>query len=99
MKFPFRDKSTSPSAMALEEKTLIIVSLETTGLLMPSRAPIAMPVRAEWPRASEKKASLWSTTMVPIIPNNGVIRRIARKAFFIKSYCIQEKGRMVSKKE
>ena len=43
-----------------------------------------MPVRAEWPRASEKKAIWWLTAMVPRRPRRGVRSRIARKAFFMK---------------
>ena len=56
-----------------------------TGRVRPQRAPMAMPVKAEWPRASEKKAMRLSTTMVESRPKRGVTTRTARSAFFIKS--------------
>jgi hypothetical protein len=62
----------------------------------PNKVPIATPVSAECPKASEKKAILLFTIIVPRIPNKGVIIRIARRAFFIKLYCTQENGRTVS---
>ena len=50
----------------------------------PQRAPMAMPVKAEWPRASEKKdIRLW-TTMVDRMPNRGEMTSTASRAFFMK---------------
>jgi hypothetical protein len=71
-------------------KIVILVSI------IPNNVPIATPVRAECPRASEKNAILLLTIIVPRIPNNGVIISIASNAFFIKSYCIQGKGSITS---
>ena len=56
----------------------------------PNTTPTAIPVSAEWPNASEKKAIFRLTIIVPMIPNKGVITKTARKADFIKSYCNQE---------
>lgn len=43
-----------------------------------------MPVKAEWPRASEKKdIRLW-TTMVDRMPNRGEMTSTASRAFFMK---------------
>ncbi len=64
------------------------MTIEIFVSMTPSTTPIAIPVKAECPRASEKKAILLLTIIVPRIPNKGVISRIAKKAFFIKSYCI-----------
>ena len=45
---------------------------------------MAMPVKAEWPRASEKKdIRLW-TTMVDRMPNRGEMTSTASRAFFMK---------------
>jgi hypothetical protein len=63
---------------------------------IPNNVPIATPVMAECPKASEKNAILLFTIIVPRIPNKGVTIRIARRAFFIKLYCTQENGRTVS---
>ena len=65
-------------------------------LVIPKIVPIATPVIAECPRASEKKAMRLFTIIVPNIPNSGVIMRIASIAFFIKSYSIQENGSSIS---
>jgi hypothetical protein len=51
---------------------------------IPRITPIAIPVKTEWPNASEKNASLLFTIIVPNIPNNGVITKTANNAFFIK---------------
>ena len=56
-----------------------------TGWVRPHSAPMAMPVKAEWPKASEKKAMRLSTTMVDSRPNRGVTTNTASRAFFIKS--------------
>ena len=56
-----------------------------TGSARPHRAPMAMPVKAEWPRASEKKAMRLSTTMVDSRPKRGVTTSTASRAFFMKS--------------
>ena len=42
-----------------------------------------MPVSALCPSASEKKAILLSTAIVPSTPNSGVISSIAKSAFFM----------------
>ncbi|CVI72390.1 hypothetical protein BN3660_02575 [Eubacteriaceae bacterium CHKCI004] len=54
--------------------------------VMPSITPRAIPVMAEWPRASEKNAILLFTIIVPSSPNRGVISSTAASAFFINSY-------------
>ena len=46
---------------------------------------MAMPVKAECPRASEKKAMRLSTTMVDSRPKRGVTTSTASRAFFMKS--------------
>jgi hypothetical protein len=51
----------------------------------PSRVPMAMPVKAEWPSASEKKDMRLSTTMVDSRPNRGEMTSTASRAFFIKN--------------
>ena len=66
---------------------------------MPANAPIAMPVKAAWPKESEKNAMRFDTTMVLNTPNNGVIRSTARKAFFIKLYSSHSKGSSISSRE
>ena len=54
------------------------------GSLKPQMAPMAMPVKAECPKASEKKdIRLW-TTMVDNTPNRGEMTSTASRAFFIK---------------
>ena len=63
---------------------------------MPKIVPTAIPVKAEWPKASEKKAILLLITIVPRIPNKGVIMIIASSAFFIKLYSTHENGRSFS---
>ena len=45
---------------------------------------MAMPVKAEWPSASEKKDIRLVTTMVESRPNSGEITSTASRAFFIK---------------
>lgn len=70
--------------------------MHITGFFAPSITPMAIPVNALCPRASEKNAILLFTAIVPSIPNNGVTSRTAIKAFFIKSNSTKEKGRTVS---
>ncbi len=67
-------------------------------LSTPSITPIAIPVNAQWPIASEKNDILLFTIIVPTSPNKGAIRIIAKKAFFIKVNSTQEKGNKVSSK-
>ena len=74
------------------EKMMSAVSGET----MPTSAPMAIPVNAPWPSESEKNAMRLETTMVERSPKSGVMRRTARRAFFIKVYSVHEKGRSVS---
>ena len=65
------------------------------GSLKPHRAPMAMPVKAEWPRASEKKDIRLCTTMVDRMPNRGEMTSTASRAFFIKYMepgCAHSKG-------
>ena len=50
----------------------------------PHRVPMATPVKAECPRASEKKAMRFSTTMVDSSPKRGEMTRMASRAFFMK---------------
>ena len=50
---------------------------------IPSNIPIAIPVKAECPNASEKNAILLFTIIVPNIAKIGVINSIANNAFFI----------------
>ena len=99
--------STKPKAIAVDEKTPIIVSVDEVplffmividtakqiennvaphiGSIPPKRIPIAIPVKAPWPRESAKKDILLLTTIVLKIPKRGVTIKIAKKAFFIKS--------------
>ena len=58
-------------------------SIESIWLSMPSTTPMAMPVSALCPSASEKKAILLSTAIVPSMPKSGVISSIASRAFFM----------------
>ena len=103
---PPRESTTSPSAIEVEENTLMIVSalilewcftnvmstaqirpnssIALIWLCQPSTTPMAMPVSALCPSASEKNAILLSTAIVPSMPNSGVSRTIAISAFFIK---------------
>ena len=72
------------------------ITIHTIGFPMPRTTPIAIPVKALCPSASEKNAILLFTAIVPSIPKSGVSKRTARRAFFIKSNCMNEKGRTVS---
>ena len=54
------------------------------GFPIPNMTPMAIPVKVEWPMASEKKASLLLTTMVLKSPKVGATNKIAKRAFFIK---------------
>ena len=58
---------------------------ERRGTAVPARVPTAIPVKAEWPRASEKKDILLSTTMVESRPKRGEITSTASKAQRINS--------------
>lgn len=58
--------------------------------------PMAIPVRAECPNASEKNAILLLTIMVPNMAKIGVTNTIAINAFFINAYCINSNGKVVS---
>ena len=77
-------------------KTTAKITAARVGRSKPQMAPMAMPVKAEWPRASEKKdIRLW-TTIVDRIPNRGVMTSTASRACFIKYICpgwAQSKGR------
>ena len=55
-------------------------------LVIPNNTPIAIPVSAEWPNASEKNAIFLFTIIVPIIANIGADNNIAINAFFINVY-------------
>ena len=48
------------------------------GSAKPNTTPIPTPVRAEWPRASEKKAMPLLTTRVPSRENSGMIKMCIR---------------------
>jgi hypothetical protein len=67
-------------------------SMAHNGSDMPRMTPMAIPVSAECPRASEKKAILLLTTIVPKIPNMGVMSRIAKRAFCIKPWAAHSNG-------
>nr|WP_301004310.1 hypothetical protein [uncultured Bacteroides sp.] len=66
--------------------------IQSNGSLNPNTVPIPIPVKALCPNASEKKAILLFTAIVPSNANKGAKNSIANKAFFIKSYCKNEKG-------
>ena len=105
LKLPLCASIAKPSAMAIEENTLIIVSAPYVVLFftqfssnakitaknitdiftldIPSSVPMAIPHIAECPRASEKKAILLFTIIVPNIANTGDTNIIAINAFFI----------------
>ena len=87
--FAFSRFNTSAKTMA---KAIMVRFVSAT----PSTTPMAMPVSAECPSASEKNAILLLTIMVPRMPNSGVMIRMASSAFFIKSKETQEKGSSVS---
>ena len=59
--------------------------IPTFMFVTPNTIPIAIPVNAECPNASEKKAILLLTIIVPNIANIGVIKIIAINAFFINA--------------
>lgn len=67
-------------------------SMAHKGLPIPRITPIAIPVKVEWPIASEKKASLLLTTIVLKSPNVGATNKIAKNAFFIKLKLSHSKG-------
>ena len=60
--------------------------MEIVVSMTPSTTPMAIPVIAECPRASEKKAIRLLTIIVPSRPKSGVMRMTARKACRINSY-------------
>ena len=61
------------------------ITADQEGSDKPHKAPMAIPVKAEWPSASEKKdIRLW-TTIVDSRPNRGVMTSTASRAFFIKN--------------
>ena len=62
------------------------------GAPIPQILPMAIPVKAECPSASEKKLIRPVTTMVERMPKSGAISRTARSAFFIKSHCSSSSG-------
>jgi hypothetical protein len=70
-----------PSARRMEK-----ASIAHNGSRIPKTTPMAIPVKAEWPKASEKKAILLLTTMVPKRPNRGVTNKTANRAFCIKMW-------------
>ena len=73
-------------------------TIATMGSFIPKSTPKAIPVRAEWPMASEKKDILLDTTKLPKVPKRGAATSTANRAFFIKFGSSQLKGRMVSMK-
>ena len=65
------------------------------GNAMPQMEPMAMPVKAECPSASEKKLMLPVTTWQLSSPSSGQSTRMPRRAFFINSIvpgCAHSKG-------
>ena len=63
------------------EKTIAKITANKVGSPNPQIHPIAIPVKAEWPSASEKKLMFPVTIMVDISPNKGAIISTASKAF------------------
>ena len=59
---------------------------------MPQIQPMAMPVKAECPRASEKKLIRPVTIMVERMPNSGAISNIASNAFRMNSQRSSSRG-------
>jgi len=82
--------------IAIDKITEKII-IDHRGCFMPAIIPTAMPVSAECPMESEKNAILLLTTIVPNNPKSGVASITAKNAFFIKVYCIHEKGSILSK--
>ena len=72
------------------------MSSDVSGENSPTSAPMAMPVKAPCPSESEKNAIRLETTIVESSPKRGVIRRMARSAFFMNVYSIHANGRSVS---
>ena len=70
---------------------------DVSGANIPTSAPTAMPVNAPCPSESEKNAMRLETTIVLSSPKSGVMRRIARSAFFMNVYSIHANGRSVSR--
>lgn len=68
-------------ASVISKEKAIMVPI---GLLMPKSTPMAIPVSAEWPRASEKNDILLLTVIVPNMPSKGLTSKIPINAFFIK---------------
>ena len=68
----------------------------TVRLLMPRIMPMPAPARALCPRASEKKAILRFTAMVPSSASRGVRSSSASSAFFINWRLNISKGRILS---
>ena len=60
------------------------------GCTAPHRTPTAMPVKPEWPSASEKKLIRPVTIIVERWPKSGAIMRTASSAFFINVICKKE---------
>ena len=77
-------------------KTMAKTTMTALYRVMPSSTPMPTPVRAEWPRASEKKAMPLLTTMVPRRANRGMMSSTANRALRIKSYCHQLKSASIS---
>ena len=68
------------------EKATAKIIMEIVASVIPKITPIAIPVSAECPSASEKNAILRFTTMVPSMANRGVMTSTAMMLSFIKSY-------------
>jgi len=71
----------------------VIISANTTekrssdesGEIIPTSAPTAMPVKAPWPKESEKNAIRLETTIVLRSPKSGVISSTADYADLMES--------------
>ena len=72
------------------------MSSDVSGENIPTSAPMAMPVNAPCPRESEKNAMRLETTIVESSPKRGVMRIVARSAFFMNVYSIDANGSSVS---
>ena len=60
------------------------ISMASRSFRRPRMIPRPMPVSAECPSASEKKAIWWFTAIVPSRPSIGVSSSTASRAFFMK---------------
>ena len=60
-------------------------TIDQSGWPSPRITPSAMPVKAAWPTASEKKARRLATTTVPSAPSSGAMKSTASRARRMKA--------------